>query len=184
VSALALVSLAVAACGGSSPLGGGGGGDPAAVVQDAVAKAAAKDVAGLGSLACAGQADKLQQELGMSGDALGADALPGLDTKALLDSIKLDTSGVKVGTPSITGDVAQVPVSGSMSVTFDKDKMKAVLKQVMQQQGTDMTDEQLDGLLTSMGAATQSVPVDESVRLVKEGGAWKICEDLGASPSP
>jgi hypothetical protein len=39
-----------------------------------------------------------------------------------------------------------------------------------------MTDEQLDALLAGLEAYGQSVPLDTDVRLVREDGAWKVCQ--------
>ncbi len=189
---VALITLFAAACGsaagsaapGATAAGGGGGGnagDPAAVVQDALAKIAAKDLNGIGNLACAGQAEKIKSELDMSG-SLG-DSFPGVDTSALVDSVQLDVSGVKVGTPTISGDTAKVPVTGSMKVSFDKEKLRPILKQVLGQQGQTMTDAQIDTLISTVAATAQDVPLDESLDLKQEGGAWKICEQASASPA-
>ena len=70
-----------------------------------------------------------------------------------------------------------------MKVTFDKEAMRPILRQVLEQQGTTMTDEQLDALLETLESYGQDLPLDESVRLVREDGAWKICQD-GASRAP
>jgi len=46
-----------------------------------------------------------------------------------------------------------------------------------------MTDEQLDALLKTLEAYGQDVPVDQTVRLVRESGAWKICQDTIEVPA-
>ena len=143
---------------------------------------AAKDLDGLRTLACAGQEDMIRDQLGLPG-AVGADLLPGLDTQALIDALRLDVSGVDAGEPAIDGDVAQVPVTGTLKVTFDAVAMRPILRQVLEQQGTTMTDEQLDALLKTLEAYGQDVPIEQSVRLVRENGAWKICQDPVALPS-
>ena len=159
---------------------------PGSVVNDAMAKVAAKDLDGLRVLACAGQEDRIRDQLGLPG-AVGGELLPGLDTQALLDAVKLDVSNVKLGDPAIDGDVAQVPVSGTLKVTFDATTMRPILKQVLEQAGRSMTDEQLDALLKTLEAYGQDVPLDQTVRLVREAGTWKICQDSstlpGASPA-
>jgi len=175
------VLLLVAVVGACVPAPADG---PDAVVLEALDKVAAKDVDGLRSLACAGQEDLVRDQLGLP-SALGGELLPGLDLQALLDAIRLDVSGLETGDPSIDGDVAQVPVTGTLKVTFEAAAMKPILRQVLEQQGTTMTDEQLDALLGTLEAYGQDVPLDTSVRLVRESGDWKICQDtIPATPTP
>ncbi|MDQ1322871.1 MAG: hypothetical protein QG587_205, partial [Chloroflexota bacterium] len=81
------------------------------MVTDALAKVAAKDIEGLRPLACAGQEDRIRDQLGLPG-GVGGELLPGLDTQALLDAVQLGVGDVKAGEASIEGDVAEVPVTG------------------------------------------------------------------------
>jgi hypothetical protein len=182
LSAIVVVPMLLAACSGGTGGGAGAaGGDPAAVVKDALAKAAAKDVEGLGTLACAGQVDQLKEELDMS-NAFGG-AIPGVDAAALASAVTIDTSGVTVGTPAVSGDTATVPVSGTMKMSFDKEKIRPIIKQVMEAQGggITMTDEQIDQILDQFGAAGQGFPINETMTLKQENGAWKICEPSSGS---
>jgi hypothetical protein len=175
-TAVALLA-AVAAC-APGPAGDG----PDAVVDQAIAGLAAKDMEGVRALACAGQEDIVREQLGLP-DAVGDELIPGLDTEALLDAVRFDVAGLESGEPAIEGDVAQVPVTGTLKVTFDAAAMKPILREVLEQQGTSMTDEQLDALLTTLEAYGQDVPVDQSVRLVREAGAWKICQETLEAPA-
>jgi hypothetical protein len=61
--------------------------------------------------------------------------------------------------------------------------MRPVLREVIAAQGTTMTDEQLDALLTALEAYGQDVPLDETIRVVRENGAWKVCPDAGEAPA-
>ena len=182
--AIVIVPMLLAACSGGT--GGGGaaaGGDPAAVVKDALAKTAAKDVEGLGSLACAGQVEQIKEDLDMS-NAFGG-AIPGVDAAALADSVTIDTSGVTVGTAAISGDTATVPVSGTMKMTFDKEKIRPIIKQVMEAQGggITMTDEQIDADPGPDGRRRRPGHPGrrDASRLKQENGAWKICEPSSGS---
>ncbi|HEY3335398.1 MAG TPA: hypothetical protein VGK16_09220 [Candidatus Limnocylindrales bacterium] len=179
VLACLVLAAAVTACGTSAPPADSPGG----VVQAALGKLAAKDIDGLKILACAGQEDLIRQQLGLAGVVAGADLLPGLDTQALLDAVTLDVSGVKFGTAAIDGEVATVPVTGSVKATFDAARMRPLLKQVLERQGQSMTDDQLDALLKTLATYGQDVPVDQTIRLTKEAGAWKICQESIAAPS-
>ena len=53
--------------------------------------------------------------------------------------------------------------------------------------GVSLTDEQIDTFLDQMTGSGQGVPLNESMTLKQEGGAWKICEPSsggdGAAPS-
>ncbi len=179
VVALGMLALVLVA-GACGP--GGAADGPGAVVDQALAMTAAKDLDGLRTLACPGQEDMIRDQLGLPG-AVGAELLPGLDTQALIDALRLDVSGLTAGEPAIDGDVAQVPVTGTLKVTFDAVAMKPILRQVLDQQGTTMTDDQLDALLKTLEAYGQDVPIEQSVRLLREDGAWKICQDSVALPS-
>jgi hypothetical protein len=176
IAALA-VALAVAACAPEAPADG-----PGAVVTDALAKVAAKDIEGLRPLACAGQEDRIRDQLGLPG-GIGGELLPGLDTQALLDAVSLGVGDVKAGEAVIDGDVAEVPVTGTIKVAFDAAAMRPILRQVLDQQGTTMTDQQLDALLKTLESYGQDVPVDQTVRLVRESGAWRICQDTLEVPA-
>lgn len=170
-AALLLAILVLAACGG-----GPAADSPAGVVQTALDRMAAKDLDGLRSLACAGQEDIIRDQLGLPG-AVGEELLPGLDTDELLDAVVVDVEALDVGEATVDGDVAQVKVSGDIGVTFDAEKMRPLLRRVMEASGQSMTDEKLDALLASMESFGQDVPMDESIRLVREGDAWKICQE-------
>jgi hypothetical protein len=171
--AIVLALVGVAACSAAPPAEG-----PAVVVRTALDKIAAKDIPGLQTLTCAGQADLARQQLGLVNRLGSAGALlPGLDATALVDAVKLDVSKLKVGDGTVTGDVAAVPVTGSMGVTFDATAMRPILRKVLGAQGSTMTDAQLDALVKGLAAYGQSVPLNQSIRLVRESGAWKICQE-------
>jgi hypothetical protein len=174
-----LVLVALAACAPAAPADG-----PVGVVQQALAKVAAKDVNGMRGLACAGQEGLIRDQLGLGAAVGGEELLPGVDTQALLDAVAIDVAKVKLGEAVIDGDVAQVAVTGTVKITFDAAAMKPILRQVLEQRGgTTMTDEQLDALLKSLASYGQDVPLEQSVRLVRESGAWKICQDSVAAPA-
>jgi hypothetical protein len=166
----AVLALTVVACAPAAPADG-----PVATVQQALARIAAKDLDGLRALACEGQEDLIREQLDLPG-AMGSELLPGLDLEALRDAVELDVSELEVGEPAIEGDVAQVPVTGELEVTFDAEAMKPIIQPVLEAQGRDLSDEELDALLTTLEAYGQSIPIHHTVRLVREDGAWKVCQ--------
>ena len=46
-----------------------------------------------------------------------------------------------------------------------------------------MSDDQLDSLLKTLATYGQDVPIEESIRLVRESGAWKICQESVEVPA-
>lgn len=176
--AASLVLLATVAACVPTPADG-----PESVVLEALGKVATKDVDGLRTLACAGQEDMIRDQLGLAGALGNGDLIPGLDTQALLDAVNLDVSKVQLGNAAIDGDVAQVPVTGTLKVTFDAAAMRPILKQLLASQGTTMTDAQVDALLKTLASYGQDIPLEQSVRLVRESGTWKVCQDTVAVPA-
>jgi hypothetical protein len=165
-----LLAIVAAACSPAAPAGG-----PGATVAQALERLAAKDLEGLRELACEGQEAAIRDQLGLP-DLVGDELLPGLDGQALLDAVRLDVSDVGLGEAAIDGDVAQVPVEGTLSVTFDAEAMRPILRRVLESQGQSMTDDQLDALLGTLEAYGQDVPVEQTIRLEREDGTWKICQ--------
>jgi hypothetical protein len=178
-SAALAISLVLSACTAAPPAANG----PEAVVTEALAKTAVKDVEGLRGLACAGQEELVREQLSLGGMTGGSGLLPGVDLEALLASVQVDVANVDVGTATVDGDVAQVPVEGSMKVTFDPAAIRPIIKAALEGQGQSMTDEQLDGLVKTLEALGQDVPVNQSIRLVREGEAWKICQETLEAPA-
>jgi hypothetical protein len=175
--ALLVLATALAACAPSAPSD-----TPAGVVQQAIDLAANKDLEGLQGLACAGQEAMISDQLGMTGALDVSALLPGLDMQALLDAVRVDVQELEPGEAVIDGDSAEVPVAGTVKVTFDKEAMRPILATLLEQSGTTMTDDQLGALLDSLEAYGSDLPVDEVISLVREDGAWKICqESLGPS---
>lgn len=172
VAGLAVMAAVVvlAGCGGTADAN-----SPSGVVRTALDRVAAKDLDGLRPLACEGQEDAIRGELGLP---LGEDGnlLPGVSTESLLDAIDLDVSEVDIGEEQVTGDEATVTLSGDLAVTFDAETLRPLLVQALQAQGTPIAEDQLDALLGSLETFGQAVPVNEQIRLVREGGAWKICQ--------
>jgi hypothetical protein len=176
---LVVFALLVAACGGPAAAD-----EATAVVKTAVDRAGAKDIAGLQALACAGRAEELKTLIGLPSQ-LGGVLLPGVDTSTLVDAVRLDVSGLTVGAAVVTGDAALVPVKGSLKVTFDKDAMRPILEKLLAAQGTKMSPEQLDALLSGLADYGQDLPFDQQIKVVREQGAWKVCPDLpGPSSLP
>ena len=61
-------------------------------------------------------------------------------------------------------------------------ELRGCSRQIGEQQGQVVDDATLDMIVGAMGDAAQSTPVDQTVEMVRENGAWKICSDLTLLP--
>jgi hypothetical protein len=61
-------------------------------------------------------------------------------------------------------------------MVVDEEAFKDVIREVAEQQGTPIDDAQLDALMGMIGSFAQDIPMNETVDLVRENGAWKICD--------
>jgi hypothetical protein len=169
--AVALVLAgAVAACSGAADTG-----SPKGVMEQALKAVGDKDTDALVALACDAQKDTVKEQFNFAGgltDSLGVE----VDPDKILDAIEIDTSKVTVTETNVSGDKATVTLAGSMGMVIDKEAFKAVIREVAQQQGTPVDDATLENLLTMMGSFSQDIPMNQTVDLVRENGAWKICE--------
>lgn len=132
------------------------------------------DLEGVLALTCQAQQAALREQFGFAG--LGAQM--GIDLSGLLEALTLDTSRLTVTPTSIQGDAASVQLAGAIGLSIDAARLRELFRQVAQQQGVPVDDARLDQAITALQAMTQSVPVNEAVDVVREGGTWKLCDRL------
>lgn len=170
VAVLAVVALSVvAACSGAADA------SPKGVVEQALRHVENKDTEALTALACAARRDEIAEQFDLTGGLAGA--LPiDIDTDALLDAIEIDASKVVATEKSVDGDAAVVGLVGTIGITIDEDAFKDVMRAFAESQGIEIDDAQLNTMLLMLGRFTEAIPLDLDVDLVREDGAWKICE--------
>lgn len=161
------LSVLLAAC------GGGAASDPVGVVKAVMQAMVDKKFDQITSMTCAAQQDKVKQTFNPAG-ALGQTT--GADASKILDTMMISFQNPEYTKVSEEGDKAVVQMKGKLSIKFDKEKLKAIMKDVLKAQGQDLTDEQiaaaLDGLIGSM---EQGQDMDQKVDVVKENGKWVFC---------
>jgi hypothetical protein len=136
---------------------------------------ASKDLDKIKGIACAAQADEIAESFDFSSSL--SDVAPGVDSQQVLDAMTIDTSKVTVGEATVNGDKATVPLSGSMSITVDAEKMKPIIKAALEAQGLPADDATIAQAVTMLGSFSgQEIPMTEPIEMVKENGAWKICD--------
>ena len=166
------LSIALAGCGGGGPAGAAN--DPVGTVQAALAAVNSGGLAKLADFACAAKKNDIAGALG--GGGLGALGAAGVSQSDLFSAMSMSFSNLAVTQTAKTDTTASVHVTGTSTITFDKDKMKTIMKTVLAGQGQQVTDAMVDAALTGM-TAQFAVPqsLDETINVVNEGGKWLVC---------
>ena len=165
---LGAVLLVVAACGGTPSTS-----DPSGAVQAALS-AASGGITKLADFTCAAKKDDITAAFGAGSlsQLQGAGVNPTDLFNAM--SIKFDNVTTKEVSKSATN--ATVHMTADMTISFDKDKMRTVMKTVMAAQGQPVDDATIDGVLSVMSTQlSQTRKLDEDVSVVNEGGKWLLC---------
>jgi hypothetical protein len=166
----------IVACGG----GGGGGpsaSDPTSTVKDLMAAVTAGNYDKIADYACAAQKEQVTKQFDPStlfGGEAGALGLTAADIK---DTVKFSVSGFDAKEKSRDGTTAVVAMTGTMKLTIDKEKFKALMKKALEAAGQPTDDATLNmamGLVDTIGGQEQDISSD--LTLVNEDGKWLICE--------
>lgn len=176
LAVLLLASVVLSAC------GGGGAGDPAATVKSMIQAIQDKKFDSLPDYVCAEKKDEVTKQLDFRSN-LGS---LGLDAQKFVDAMTFDLSSIQYATASETGDKAVVKITGDMKMTIDRDKIRDLIVELLQAQGiAQVSDDMVNSTLDIMAAQLESgIDMSADVEMVKEGGAWKVCSEIGPSAQP
>ena len=166
-----VLSVLLTACGGVAS-----GGDPLSTLKAAMSAVTSKQFDKLSELACAAKKDAVTGQFNPAA-ALTGQGMAKEDAQKLMDAMTISFDNAEFGTPTITGDSASIPMKGKMSLKFDKEKLKGVLKSMLAAQGlANATDDQINQALDMVSSQLeQGQSVDTTVNLIKENGKWVIC---------
>lgn len=168
---VASVLLAVGACGGSA----GTGNDPQGVVKAAMEAVNSGGLTKLADYACAAKKSDLTTIFGQSG--LSSLSSAGIDPASFMNAMSVKVTNLATTEKARTDTTATVHVTGDTAITFDKDKMRELMKAVLTAQGKPTDDATLDLVMNAMGSQlTTTQKLDEDISVVNEGGKWLICE--------
>jgi len=169
LAALFILSVVLTAC------GGGAAADPAATVKAALDAVVAKQFDKIADFSCAAKKDEVAKQLNPSAQLANA-GMDAATTKQLLDSMNIALTGAEFTKISETGDKAQVQMKGTLTMKFDREKLKVVVTALLKSQGMDATDAIVNQALDQVaGQLEQGQSIDNKVDLVKENGKWVIC---------
>jgi hypothetical protein len=168
---LGVLVLVAVAC-SSAP--GAAANDPAGTVQVAMAAVQSGGFAKVTDFTCAAKKSDITNAFG--GADLGALTAAGVNPTDIFGAMTVSFENLATKEVSKTDKAATVHVTGDIKMSFDKDKMRAVMKTVLAARGQPVDDATLDAAMTVMtGALSQTQKMDEDLTLVNEGGKWLIC---------
>ena len=170
LTVLLLASMVLSAC-------GGGAGDPVATVKTLMQVVQDKKFDSVADYVCAEKKAEVTKQLDFR-SSLGSQ---GFDAQKLVDAMTFDLSSIQYAKVSETGDNAVVSIKGDMKMKIDRDKIKDLIVELIKAQGiAQVTDDMVNSMLDIMAAQLESgFDMSADVELVKEGGAWKVCSEIG-----
>jgi hypothetical protein len=147
---------------------------PDAAVREAFRLVDEGNLDGLLAITCASQQESTREQFGFGQLSGGT----GLDLAPLFAAVNVDQSGLAVTTQAIEGDRAEVHLGGTLGFSFDAAQLRDLFRQLAEQQGVPVDDASLDQMITMLQGTTQSLPLNQSIEVVREGGTWKVCSRL------
>jgi len=163
------VLVIAAACGGSPSAN-----DPSGAIQAAFSAATSGGLSKFADYTCAAKKGDLASAFaGVDTSALQA---AGINVPDLLNAMSMKFENVSTTEVSKSSTAATVHVTADLTVAFDKDKMRTIMKTMLAAQGQPVDDATLDVAMNAMSAQlSRSSKIDEDVQLVNEGGKWLVC---------
>src|SRR5690349_9956566 len=162
-------ALVAAACSGSPSTN-----DPSGAVQAAMSAASSGGFTKLADFACAARKGDIANTFG--GGNLAQIQQAGLDPTDLFNAMSLKFENVTTKEVTKSDTAATVHLTADLSISFDKDKLRAMMKTMLAAQGQPVDDSTLDTVMAMMATQlTRSQKIDEDVAVVNEGGKWLIC---------
>lgn len=141
---------------------------PEAAVNELFARVAANELGDLDDLVCAERIQSVQESFGELA-AFG----------------RLTFSDLQVSLVSQEGDTAVVRAQGAMRIEIDEAALRDLVRQMIAAGGEEPTEEQVDSMVDFMRSSmTGEQPLDEEIRVVREGGEWLVCDDLDGDDEP
>jgi hypothetical protein len=148
---------------------------PEAVVRGAIDRIVVHDLAGGSVLVCGERRNPRDFPVTIAGIFEPVGALSGFDIPRTLALIDLDVSRVTVTETSRNGDRAEVELGGSLVERFDPAEVEALFRAYAAESGQAVEEDLLRETMGNVSAGPVGLPVRETVPLIRENGAWRIC---------
>jgi hypothetical protein len=108
-------------------------------------------------------------------------AVDGLSFEEGFVMITFDASGLSIVEERRDGDVALVSLSGTLVEMIDPARYEAAYRAGIAARGEPVDQPLLDQVLDLIGGGRYELPVDQTVRVVRQNGIWQVCE---LAPTP
>lgn len=148
---------------------------PSDAVRRALEGIVAHDLAGASLAVCAERRDPRDFPFLIGGIFQPVGALPGGDIGRTLSVIELDASRVTIQEKSRERDSAVVEVEGVLVERLDPTEVEALFRDYAAESGQPLEMDLLQETLANVSHGDVTLPVREEVRVVLEGGTWKVC---------
>ncbi len=150
---------------------------PGTIVDRALSSVVARDLATASTMVCVASRNPAALPFPISGYLAPVGAMPGYVPARTLAVIQLDASELSIGQVRRDAGSAEVRVSGVLVERFNPAEVEALFRAYSAEAGAEVDQTLLDETLANVGRGPVRLPVDENVKLILEGGAWRICPD-------
>ncbi|HET9344062.1 MAG TPA: hypothetical protein VFO05_00045 [Candidatus Limnocylindrales bacterium] len=151
---------------------------PIDAVRGAVTSTAAHDLPAAAAYVCVER--RLDGSLPFTIEGITG-AVDGLPFEEGFAMITFDATGLVAVEERRDGDEASVRLSGVLVESIDPVRYETAYRASVAARGEPVDQELLDQVVGLIGNGRYDLPVDQSVRVIRRGGAWQICP-LPATP--
>ncbi|MFN8620994.1 MAG: hypothetical protein U0869_09655 [Chloroflexota bacterium] len=170
-----VLAVVAAASGALVPLAASAADTPEGAVNEVLDAYVAKQFDRIGPLVCDAHRDAIVGQLDLA-QAFGDE---GVDPAPLIDGLTIAIDGRSVRQASEDGDRAAVDVTGTVRISVDEAAARAWVGNTLTVLGQETSPAQVDEYLGYFVDSLEA-PQDltSTVSVVREGGTWRLCDDL------
>jgi hypothetical protein len=157
------------------------GARPADAVRGAVDRIVAHDLAGATRFTCLPQRNPNDFPFIISGIFSPVGSVPTPSLPETLALIEIDTRDLRLtdAPGDLAGDIeAEVVLSGSLWLTLDPIETERAIRAAVLLQNDPLDEAIMAQTMASIRNGPIELPVDQSVRVVREEGEWRVCDPL------
>lgn len=148
---------------------------PVDPVRAALDRVVAHDLAAASQFVCVEERNPSDFPFSIPGIFAPVGALPAFDVPRTLSVIDLDTSGITLTEGPGNGDGSVVELGGVLVERFDPAEVEALFRAYAAESGQPIEQDLLEETIDNVSRGDVRLDLREEVRVVREGGQWKVC---------